>query len=65
MKTRTENYAERFAFIETLSRELIALTGCGLYVFLNPPEVDRLFDQYRNQGVPIRLFARQYLKNLH
>ena len=57
-------YVERFAFIETLSREFVAMTGCGVYVFLNPLDVDQLFNNYVNLGMPIRAFARQCVRNV-
>lgn len=59
-----EMYVERFAFIETLSREFVAMTGCGVYVFLNPMDLDQLFDKYQNLGLSIRVFARQCVRNL-
>lgn len=61
----SSDYIERFAFIETLSREFVDMTGCGIYVFLNPLDVDQLFDKYLNLDLPIRVFARQCVKNLH
>lgn len=57
-------YTERFAFIETLSREFIAMTGCGIYVFLNPLDIDQLFDKFLGVDLSIRIFARQCVRNL-
>ncbi|QPK64308.1 hypothetical protein IVG45_04895 [Methylomonas sp. LL1] len=57
-------YVERFAFIEMLSREFVAMTGCGVYVYLNPLDVDQLFNNYQNLRMPIRAFARQCIKNV-
>ena len=58
-------YLARFAFIETLSREFIAMTGCGIYAYLNPVDVDQLFNSYRNLAdMPIRTFARRCIRNV-
>ena len=57
-------YVERFAFIEGLSREFLAMTGCGVYVFLNPLDLDQLFDKYQSLGISMRAFARQCVRNL-
>jgi hypothetical protein len=57
-------YIERLTFIETLSREFVDMTGYGVYVFLNPLDIDQLFDKYLNLDIPIRTFARQCIKNL-
>ena len=64
METSNEMYIERIAFIETLSREFIAITGCGVYVFLNPLDLNQLFDKYQNLGLSMRAFARQCVRNL-
>ena len=57
-------HIERFAFIEGLSREFVAMTGCGVYVFLNPLDLNLLFDNYQSLGMSMRDFARQCVKNL-
>ncbi|PPD32624.1 MAG: hypothetical protein CTY19_10860 [Methylomonas sp.] len=57
-------YVERLAFIEGLSREFLALTGRGVYVFFNPLDLDVLFDKYLSLGMSIRAFARQCVRNL-
>jgi len=58
-------YVERFAFIEGLSREFVSMTGCGIYVFLNPSDVEQLFDKYQSLGMSMRMFAKQCVRNLH
>lgn len=58
-------YIDRFAFIEDLSREFVSMTGCGIYVFLNPSDVEQLFDQYQSLGMSMRMFAKQCVRNLH
>lgn len=57
-------YVERLAFIETLSREFVDMTGCGIYVFLSPLAVDQLFNNFVTLGMPIRAFARQCVRNV-
>ncbi|MDD2737691.1 hypothetical protein A1359_19475 [Methylomonas lenta] len=67
MKTNNEidtMYSERFAFIETLSREFVAMTGCGVYVYFTPLDIDQLFDKFLSVDLSIRMFARQCVKNL-
>jgi hypothetical protein len=58
-----EVYVERFAFIEDLSREFVSMTGCGVYVYLNPLDLDMLFDKYQSLGLSLRAFARQCVRN--
>ena len=57
-------HVERFAFIEGLSREFVAMTGCGVYVFFNPLDLDLLFDKYQSLGMSMRAFAKQCVRNL-
>lgn len=57
-------YSERFVFIETLSREFVAMTGYGVYVFLSPLDIDQLFTQFLSVDLSIRMFARQCVRNL-
>ena len=54
-----DEYVERFAFIEALSREFIGMTGCGVYALLSPSTVDQLFNKYLNWclGQDARQFA--------
>ncbi|MBD9360458.1 hypothetical protein [Methylomonas fluvii] len=54
----------RIVFIETLSRQFIAITGCGIYVYLNPLTINELFNRYLNSSVPINVFARQCVRNI-
>lgn len=53
----------RIVFIESLSRQFIAITGCGIYVYLTPVTVNELFNHYMNSNLPINVFARQCVKN--
>lgn len=59
-----ELHLSRFTFIETLSGEFVAMTGYGVYVYLNPVDIDQLFNRYLAHGMPIRDFARQCVKNV-
>lgn len=54
---------KRTIFIETLSYQFIAVTGCGVYVFLTPVDVNGLFNQFLNGDMPIKAFVRQSVKN--
>lgn len=54
---------ERLAFFETLSQQFIAVTGCGVYVYLNPVDINGLFDQFMTGNMPIQIFVRQCVKN--
>lgn len=63
-KHTNDMYEARFVFIEALSREFVAMTGCGVYVYLNPNAVDQLFNRYLSVDMPIRAFARQYIRSL-
>jgi len=54
----------RTLFVETLSQQFIALTGCGVYVYLNPVDISGLFNQYLSDTLSINTFARQCVKNV-
>ncbi|OAI04681.1 hypothetical protein A1353_13100 [Methylomonas methanica] len=54
----------RTLFVETLSQQFIALTGCGVYVYLNPVDINGLFNQYLSDTLSINTFARQCVKNV-
>jgi hypothetical protein len=55
---------KRTLFVETLSQQFIALTGCGVYVYLNPVDVNGLFNQFLSDTLSINTFARQCVKNV-
>ncbi len=57
-------YQARFDFIEAMSLELIIKTGCGIYVYFNPVDIDDLFINYRNQGLSIKAFTKQIIRNV-
>jgi hypothetical protein len=57
-------YQARFVFIEAMSIEFVLRTGCGIYVYFNPVDVEDLFINYRNQGLSIKAFANQIIRNV-
>ena len=62
--TFNEISSMRILFIETLSNQFLAMTGCGVYVYLNPVAINGLFNQYMSDSLPIDIFARQCVKNV-
>jgi len=64
MKTpvKHEQVESRSSFIETLSDEFTAMTGCGVYVYFDPVYINQLFDCFINSQMPARAFARQCVK---
>lgn len=54
---------KRFAFTEALSSEFVAMTGYGVYVYLDPVDIDRLFNNYQKLSVPVSAFVRQFVHN--
>ncbi|CAD6878800.1 hypothetical protein [Methylomonas albis] len=60
----TQLSSTRTLFVETLSQQFIALTGCGVYVYLNPVDINGLFNQYLSDTLSIDTFARQCVKNV-
>jgi len=54
----------RIIFIETVSRQFVAITGCGIYVYLNPVAINELFNRYLDSSVSINTFARQCVKKV-
>jgi hypothetical protein len=61
----SEELIARAAFIETLSDEFIALTGFGVYAYLNPLEINRLFHQYLKQALSLRQFVRSCVRQTY
>jgi len=68
MKTSSNEITQlsntRTLFVETLSQQFIALTGCGVYVYRNPVDISGLFNQYLSDTLSINTFARQCVKNV-
>ena len=54
---------QRFAFIEALSNEFVAMTGYGVYVYLDPTEIERLFNNYQKLRMPVSAFVRQCVEH--
>lgn len=54
----------RIVFIETLSRQFIAVTGCGIYAFLNPMTINELFNHFLSSNLPINAFAKQCVRDV-
>lgn len=68
MSTQNESSEELFArtaFIETLSDEFMTLTGVGVYAYLNPLEINRLFNQYLKQALSLRQFVRSCVRQTY
>jgi len=57
-----ENQVVHAAFLDALSGEFIARTGCGAYVHLNPVEVHRLFNDYQRCNAPVREYVKQTVR---
>jgi len=63
----TLNYATiitRSIFIETLSDESTLITGYGIYAHLSPLNIEQLFNEFINQSLPVRKFAKRYLRTI-
>ena len=54
----------RTLFIETLSQQFVAITGCGVYVYLNPVDINGLFNQFLSDTLSINSFARQCVRQV-
>lgn len=60
----TELNYDRTACFETLSQQFIAVTGCGVYVYLSPVDINGLYNQFVNNNMPIQAFVRRCVKNV-
>ncbi len=60
----TELGYARTMFIENLSHQFIAVTGCGVYAYLDPVDVNGLFNNYVSDALPIDAFIRQCVKDV-
>jgi len=65
MKTyrKQETQIVHAAFLDALSGEFIARTGCGAYVYLNPADIHSMFNEYQRSAAPIRQYVRQVVKS--
>ncbi|MGZ4959296.1 MAG: hypothetical protein ACXV7J_08590 [Methylomonas sp.] len=59
----TELNEERIAFFEALSQQFLAVTGCGVYVYLSPVDINGLFNQFESANMPVQAFLRRCVKN--
>jgi hypothetical protein len=55
--------ADREEFIEALSQEFLAAKGYGVYAHLSAGDVIRLYEQFRDSGIPSKSFARDYVRS--
>lgn len=62
MKTIMNQYDARFAFIDSLSAESIAISGRGIYVYMSPLEIEQLYGHFQDIGGTVRDFARQCVR---
>lgn len=64
MKTLYQNEAKvvHAAFLDALSGEFIARTGCGAYVYLNPVDVLQLFKDYLQHSLSVREYVKRSVK---
>lgn len=64
MKTsdRNETKVVHAAFLDALSGEFIARTGCGAYVYLNPVDVYQLFSDYLQHGLSVKEYVKRCVK---
>jgi hypothetical protein len=49
-------------FIDILSDEFTAKTGFGVYAHITPVDADQAYRQYQLRNAPMRLFAREYVR---
>lgn len=53
----------RQEFISQLSEAFLATKGYGIYAYLNPVDVNNLFNQYINLDISAKDFARRFVKS--
>lgn len=53
----------RQEFISQLSEAFLASKGYGIYAYLNPVDVNNLFNQYINLDISAKDFARRFVKS--
>jgi hypothetical protein len=53
----------RQEFISQLSEAFLAAKGYGIYAYLNPVDVNNLFNQYINLDISAKDFARRFVKS--
>ncbi|MGJ0492364.1 hypothetical protein [Methylobacter sp.] len=53
----------RQEFISQLSEAFLATKGYGIYAYLNPVDVNNLFNQYISLDISAKDFARRFVKS--
>ncbi|WAK01453.1 hypothetical protein [Methylobacter sp. YRD-M1] len=53
----------RQEFISQLSEAFLATKGYGIYAYLNPVDVNDLFNQYIDLDISAKDFARKFVKS--
>jgi len=53
----------RQEFISQLSEAFLAAKGYGIYAYLNPVDVNNLFNHYIHLNVSAKDFARKFVKS--
>lgn len=53
----------RQEFISQLSEAFLAAKGYGIYAYLNPMDVNNLFNQYIDLDISAKDFARRFVKS--
>jgi len=55
----------RAIFIDTLSDESTVFTGYGIYAHISPILIEKLFNDFSNQSLPARAFAKKFVRTIH
>ena len=65
MKTsfQEETKVVHAAFLDALSGEFIAKTGCGPYVYLNPVDIQQMFKDYLKHSLSVRDYVKRCVKH--
>ncbi|MDD2762214.1 MAG: hypothetical protein PHH11_18200 [Methylomonas sp.] len=50
------------AFFDALSGEFIARTGCGVYVYMDPVDIQQMFKDYLKHSLPVREYVKRCVK---
>lgn len=53
---------ERTDFIELLSAEFSFAKGVGVYAFLSFSDIEKLYNQFLGDTVPVTIFVRVFVK---
>ena len=61
---RTAIIKARTSFIDTLRDESTLITGYGIYAHLSPSYIEKLFNDFSNQNLSARIFAKRFLRTI-